>query len=92
MAEKIIDDWLFERDIKHKTKVPYNYHNMTADFKIGNIYVEFFGLRGQLEKYDKLVKEKESLWKEKNLKVIKIYPGDLFPKNKLDKIFVKITL
>ena len=92
LAEKIIDDWLFTRKIKHETKVPYSHHNMTADFKIGNIYVEFFGLQGQHERYDKLVKEKEALWKEKNLKIIKIYPNDLFPKNKLDQIFAKITL
>lgn len=90
MAEKVIDDWLFERRIKHKTKVPYDYHKMTADFKINNTYVEFFGLQGQLKKYDKLVMEKEKLWKEKNLNVIKIYPNDLFPKNKLSEIFAKI--
>ena len=63
---------------------------MTADFKIKDIYVEFFGLQGQLEKYDKLVKEKEALWGERNLNVIKIYPSDLFPKNKLGEIFAKI--
>ncbi len=63
---------------------------MTADFKIRDTYVEFFGLKGQVKKYDQLVKEKEALWKVKNLKVIKIYPSDLFPKNKLDQIFAKL--
>ncbi len=92
MAEKVIDNWLFARKIKHETKVPYNHHRKTADFKIGDTYVEFFGLQGQVKKYDQLVKEKEALWKVKNLKVIKIYPSDLFPKNKLDQIFAKITL
>ncbi len=37
MAEKIIDDWLFIRNIKHETKISYNHHQMTADFKIGNV-------------------------------------------------------
>ena len=92
MAEKVIDDWLFEKKIKHETKIPYDYHQMTADFKINDTYVEFFGLQGQLEKYDKLVKEKEALWREKNLKVIKIYPSDLFPNNKLGQIFAKIAV
>ncbi len=91
MAEKIIDDWLFIRKIKHKTKIPYNYHRMTADFKIGDTYIEFFGLQGKIS-YDKLVKEKEALWREKNLKVIKIYPNDLFPKNKLNQIFAHILV
>ena len=92
LAEKVIDDWLFEKKIKHETKIPYDYHQMTADFKINDTYVEFFGLQGQLEKYDKLVKEKKAFWKEKNLKVIKIYPNDLFPKNKLGEIFAKIVV
>lgn len=91
MAEKIIDDWLFIRKIKHKTKIPYNHHRMTADFKIGDTYIEFFGLQGKVESYDRLVKKKEALWREKNLKVIRVYPNDLFPENKLEKIFDKIT-
>lgn len=90
MAEKIIDDWLFARNIKHETKVPYGYHQMTADFKIRDTYVEFFGLLGQNEKYDRLAKEKQAFCKEKNLNVAKIYPNDLFPINKLDNIFNNI--
>lgn len=92
LAEKIIDDWLFTRNIKHEIKIPYGYHQMTADFKIGNTYIEFFGLQGGLESYDELIKEKEALWREKNLKVIKIYPSDLFPNNKLGQIFAKIAV
>ena len=90
MAEKIIDDWLFMRKVKHKTKIPYNYHRMTADFKIGDIYIEFFGLCGEIKSYDRLIKRKEEFYKEKNLKVIKNYPNDLFTKNKLNKIFGNI--
>ncbi len=90
LAEKMIDDWLFTKNIKHETKVPYNHQHMTADFKIEYIYVEFFGLQGQLEKYDMLVREKKALWEKRNLNVIKIYPSDLFPKNKLGEIFAKI--
>lgn len=86
LAEKIIDDWLFFKGIPHETKIPYNKNGMTADFKVGEILIEFLGLTGQLEKYDKLVKIKEKLWKEQKLKVIKIYPKDLFPVNKLNQI------
>ncbi len=86
LAEKIIDDWLFDRKIPHQTKVPYNKNNMTADFKIGDTYIEFFGLKGELEKYDNLVAKKEQLFKKNNLRVIKIYPSDLFPRNKLNEI------
>jgi len=31
-------------------------------------------------------------YKEKNLKIIKIYPNDLFPKNKLNQIFAHILI
>lgn len=86
LAEKIIDDWLLLKEIPHETKVPYNKNRMTADFKVNGTFIEFLGLTGQLKKYDKLVKTKEKLWKERNLKVIKIYPEDLFPKNKLNEI------
>jgi len=90
LAEKIIDDWLFARKIKHQTKILYHRNRMTADFKIGDTYIEFFGLKGEIKSYDRLIKEKEKLWKEKDLKVIKIYPNDLFPKNKLEQVFAKI--
>lgn len=86
LAEKVIDDWLSFKGIKHKTKIPYNYNGMTADFKVNGILIEFLGLTGQLKKYDRLVKIKEKLWKEQNLKVIKIYPNDLFPHNRLHEI------
>jgi len=68
-------------------KVPYNYQRMTADFRIGNTYIEFFGLAGKIKSYDNLLKKKQALWKEKNLRAISIYPSDLFPKNNLEKIF-----
>ncbi len=86
LAEKIIDDWLYIRNIPHETKVPYNKNGMTADFRINGIFVEFFGLQGELEKYDKLIGEKEKYGKENGMKIIKIYPRDLFPKNNLEEV------
>ncbi|EKD65758.1 MAG: hypothetical protein ACD_49C00094G0004 [uncultured bacterium (gcode 4)] len=65
---------------------------MTADFKIGDSFVEFFGLQGEVESYDRLVKEKEVFCNENSLKLIKIYPNDLFPENKLSKIFARIIV
>ena len=82
-AEKIIDNWLFERHIPHRVHVPYFYRNMSADFLIGNTLVEYFGLYGNMRKYDAHVEIKKELWKRRNLNVIEIYPIDLFPENKL---------
>lgn len=85
-AEKIIDDWLFERHIPHRIHVPYFYRNMSADFLIGNTLVEYFGLHGNMRKYDAHVETKKAIWKRRNLDVIAIYPPDLFPENKLDLV------
>jgi len=86
-AEKIIDDWLNARGIKHKREVPYpEDKRLTADFVLKNNWVEFFGLAGELKEYDKLVKRKQILSKKYKLKLIEIYPKDLFPKNRLSKI------
>lgn len=90
LAEKIIDDWLYRKKIKHKINVPYpgNTSNppLTADFIVENLWIEFFGLNGELAKYDRNRKKKLKLVKVHYLNLIEIYPQDLFPKNKLVKI------
>lgn len=86
LAEKIIDDWMYLRKIPHEIKVPYGKNRMTADFKVNGTLIEFFGLNGELKSYDRIVKKKEKLWKERNLRVIKIYPNDLFPVSRLDSL------
>ena len=84
LSEKIIDDWLFARKILHKTNVPYAGTKMTADFEVNGTLIEFFGLRGHLKSYDRLADKKERLFKDNGLKVISLYPNDLFPKNCLN--------
>lgn len=86
-AEKIIDDWLHSKKIQHQINVPYPGSNgFTVDFKIKNYWIEFFGLAGHHDKYDKLKKRKLKLAKKKGLKLIEIYPHHLSPKNKLSQI------
>ncbi len=88
VAEKIIDDWLYARKIKHQINVPYPGNNsFTADFVVGNNWIEFFGLSGELNSYDRLKKQKLKIAKSLNLRLIAIYPNDLFPKCRLDTIF-----
>jgi hypothetical protein len=84
LSEKIVDDWLSSQNIPHEIKVKYPWNNgMSADFKIGEYYIELFGLTGQLKRYDQLMKIKLLKIKEYNLKLISIYLSDIFPKNKL---------
>lgn len=85
LAEKIIDDFLSIRNIPHLRSVPYNRDGMTADFKVGNTWIEFLGLHGELAAYDRLVKRKKRLWKERKLNIIPIYPKDLLPESRLNK-------
>jgi len=91
LVEKIIDDWLFARKIKHEVNIPYPNSKYTADFKINDIFIEFFGLHGQLKSYDRLMEKKLELVKNRNLKLISIYPEDIFPKFDLDRILGNIV-
>ncbi|MEK7577916.1 MAG: hypothetical protein AAB492_04900 [Patescibacteria group bacterium] len=90
-AEKIIDDWLFVKNILHERNVRYLNTRYTADFKIGDIFVEFFGLHGQLKRYDVLMKRKLKLIKQNKLKLISLFPDDLFPKSKLDVVLKRLN-
>lgn len=87
LAEKIIDDYLFLHNISHERNIPYPEGKYTADFKIGNIYVEYFGLAGQQHEYDQLIEVKRSIAEIHKMLVLEIYPYDLYPENKLDKFF-----
>ena len=91
LAEKIIDDWLIARHIPHERNIPYDGTKYTADFRVGDNIIEFFGLRGQLRSYDRLMKKKLELIKNKHIKFIAIYPDDLFPKSRLDSILKAFT-
>lgn len=83
LAEKIIDDWLNARKIKHLRNFHYpGNEGFTVDFKVGDFWIEFFGLSGQLRRYDQLKRRKLKLAKKYKLNLIQIYPKDIFPLNK----------
>lgn len=87
LAEKIIDDWLSARKIQHLRNFPYPGNNkFTVDFKIDHYWIEFFGLNGQLKRYDQLKKEKLKLIKKYKLNLVEIFPHHLFPQNKLNQL------
>jgi hypothetical protein len=86
LSEKIIDDWLEARKIFHERNVLYpGNFGFTVDFKVGCYWIEFFGLSGQLKRYDELKLKKIRLVKKFNLKLIELYPYQLFPENKLNE-------
>jgi hypothetical protein len=89
LAEKVVDDWLFRRDIKHKVNVPYPWGNgMTADFVVEDSWIEIFGLEGEHKRYDELKKEKLGLAKQHGIKIFAlslkdVYGGELEKKIKI---------
>jgi len=77
-VEKILDDWLFSKKVLHKKNVPYVGTKMTADFAIGNLRIEYFGLAKELDGYDETIEKKRTLCRDKGLRLLAIYPKDLF--------------
>lgn len=92
ISEKIVDDWFFINKINHERNKKYPNSNMDCDFYLPyyNILVEYFGLIGQVEEYDKVVELKRKIVKDNNLKFIEIIPSDLYPENKLDSFLDRI--
>lgn len=73
LAERIVDDFLYRRGIIHKINVPYPWMNgMTADFVVGKIWIEIFGLEGEHKRYDELKRTKLSLAKQHNIHILSI--------------------
>ena len=86
-SEKVVDDWLYSKGIKHKRGVRYGKEKVNADFVIEpNIMLEFFGLAGVQKKYDRIIERKRELSKMLGLKLIEIYPEDIYPRNKLPQL------
>lgn len=90
LGEKTIDDILFSLGIEHDKEPRYPGCNYRADFKIGNTFVEYFGLAGDAD-YDARSKAKASICAAHDIKLIAIYPKDLSSVRQLkSKIFEAI--
>lgn len=80
VSEAIIDNWLTENNISHKRDADYPSTNHKADWGLNNgTYVEYFGLAKDSPRYDRDVKIKQELCKKHGIKLIEIYPEDLYP-------------
>lgn len=89
-TEKIIDDWLYEKGIDHEREISYPENPLLrVDFVTKNHWIEFFGLAGDLEEYDRLVKKKIAIAKKYRLSLLALYPKDLFPVNHLENFIRK---
>lgn len=77
ISEKIIDDWLYRNNIPHEKEVRYpGKKAFRADWKVGEYFIEFWGLEGQ-ENYDKKMRVKRKIAKEYNIPLIEIFCEDI---------------
>lgn len=92
ISEALVDNWLTRQSIPHDRNVPYPQTGHKADWGIGKrFFVEYFGLASDSPRYDRSILAKRRLCKANNIRLIEIYPKDLYPIMNLDRKFVAIT-
>ena len=84
LGEKTIDDYLYEHGIPHQREPHYPEGRYRADFLVGSVFIEYFGLAGNPE-YDAKTKLKKNLCKKHGLTLISIFPKDLASGSSLAK-------
>jgi hypothetical protein len=84
LGEKTIDDYMYTRGVIHEKEPHYPEGNYRADFLIGDVFVEYFGLAGNPE-YDQKTKLKQDLCKKHGIQLISIFPADLANLKNLEK-------
>lgn len=93
ISEAIIDNWLTNNRIKHKRDVRYPTSNHKADWVLeSGIYMEYFGLAKDSPRYDRDIEIKKKLCRSLGVKLVAIYPNDLYPKLNLDSKLKNLVL
>jgi len=90
LAEKTIDDFLFDNDILHEKEVNYPNSNLRCDFLVHDVFIEYFGLAGN-EVYDNKIQIKKRICEAQGLKLLSLYPEDLISTSCLDKKLKRLT-
>ncbi len=81
-GEKIINDWFTKNNILHEKEASYPNSRYKADWKINNVYIEYFGISSNQkseinQNYQKTFLRKRKLCTEQNLILIELYQKDL---------------
>lgn len=86
LAEAKIDNYLSRNNIHHEKEPLYPGGILwRADFKVGNVYIEYFGLTGQ-KNYDIKTKSKIEYAKQYKMELIELYPSDISSEIFKDKL------
>jgi len=83
LGEKTIDDWLFAHGIPHEKEPRYPVGNYRADWQVGDVFIEYFGLIGNPD-YDEKTRAKVRLCKDQGIALVAVYPKDLAMQDGID--------
>lgn len=75
-GERILDDWLHSQGIDHEREPPYPGTNYRGDFLVGDVIVEFLGLKGD-PAYDAKTASKREVAARLGLRMIEVTPLNL---------------
>lgn len=94
LDELYIDNWLSCHNIDHEREPYYPQHptlnasgRRRADWLIGNTFVEYFGLVGNVS-YEKKMTEKMLLSEKEDIDLISIFPSDMKKLNQILSCFI----
>jgi hypothetical protein len=86
-SEAVVDNFLTKHKIAHKRNIRYPLGNYKADWGIEQknkiVFIEYFGLANDSPRYDRSIKKKQNICRKYRIKLIEIYPKDLYPEIKL---------
>ncbi len=79
ISEAIVDNWLTDPAIAHEKDARYPTTHHRADWRVGGLFIEYFGLVNDSPRYMKALEEKREMCKEFGIPLIELYPDDLYP-------------
>ena len=82
LGEKTVDDFFYSQGFAHEKEPHYPEGNFRADFLIGDVFIEYFGLRGNPD-YDTITRKKQRICNKYGIKLISVYPSDLMSLKRL---------
>jgi hypothetical protein len=92
-AEKLVDDWLSDHDVKHEKEVYYPNSRLRADWLVKGTYIEYLGIsirhNNRLSlSYKDTIFQKRTLCHEYGLFLIELYPNNLTNLDDLLRVFL----
>jgi len=86
ISEALVDNWLTDHGVEHECDAKYPSSNHKSDWRLSNgVFIEYFGLANDSPRYDRQIRKKRELCKMHGIRLVELYPRDLYPDLLLDK-------